>query len=443
MGILDFLLGGQAQQGPFDPFGENEFADPVALPSQPPQAPAGGLIGGGVTPRPMSFGPAPAGSPVPNAASQPGFLTELFAPGSKRNAALLEANRQRFLPGGPLADVSPQQRQIMLQNPRNARRLIEAREAEARIRSRPLNAAQRKAESVRVEDLARERKRHESRVIALDDPTGIFKDIPESAKQALRGAPETLKRMTDEFLLAPGKARRAESLRPPRPFESAISKKRAERAAIREETILTAGATADQTLRSLDTIGGLLEQQRTGKLQPQRVAASEFLLDFGIDPSIIPLLDLPAEVGSAQALDAVTSAQRLVVLSAFKGNQTERELAFTKRVLPRLANTHLGNTLVLEVSRRIAKLDQIMRDALEEHILSEKPAAAFGKTRRRIQRENPVWTKSMRDKIKAARVGPSAVTEEQENAAKAQATRKGKVGTGRILKFNPKTRRLE
>ena len=43
----------------------------------------------------------------------------------------------------------------LLKDPFSARRLIEAREAEAQLRSRPLSAGQRKAESVRVEDLER------------------------------------------------------------------------------------------------------------------------------------------------------------------------------------------------------------------------------------------------------------------------------------------------
>ena len=417
MGIFDFLLNPQAQQqqpAQFDPFNNSEVGDPFA--SQTPQPSGGGLIGSGVGQGPMSFGPT---SPASSGGS--GFLSNFFGGGvAARNAQLLEANRRRFEPGGPLADVSPARRQNLLLSPRNARRLIEAREAEARLRNRPLSASARKAESVRLEDRKRLDDRHAARVKTLNDPTGPFKDMDPSTKEGLAGSPDVLKEVFEQNILGPAKLAIAQAARPPRPFEPTIEKKRAEKFAVIEETILTAGQTADQTLRSLDTIGGLLEQQRTGRLEPLRVSASEFLLDLGVKPETIPFLNLPADAGPAQALDAVTSAQRLVVLSAFKGNQTERELAFTKRVLPSLANTTLGNTLVLEVTRRTAQLDQIMRDALEDHIEAGKSPSSFGKTRRRIQRENPVWTKSMRNKIRAARVGPKAVTAEQIKAAKAR-----------------------
>lgn len=427
----------------FDPFNTDEVGDPFT--EESPRGAFGRPQPATSGPRPSLVGPVPGNqqaapvvssgvgtTPVPQPGT--GFFSRMFTnPQAARNAQILEMNRQRFLPGGPLSGLSDTRKRELLKDPFSARRLIEAREAETRLRNRPLSAAGRQAQANIQSELDRQKKRHEARVKTLDAPDGPFADLDEQTKAGLRGSPDILKSVFEEMILAPAKQRRAEALRPPRPFEPTEVKKRAERAAAREDEILTAGATADQTRRSLDVIGGLLEQQKTGKLEPLRVTASEFLLDLGISPETIPLLNLPANAGPAQALDAFTSAQRLVVLSAFKGNQTERELAFTKRVLPRLANTKLGNTLVLEVSHRIAKLDQMMRDALEDHIENRRSSSSFGKVRRRIQRENPVWTKSMRNKIKAASKGPRAVTEEQIRAAK-----RPKRAT-----FNPDTQRIE
>jgi len=222
MGILDFLFGAQrvGPRDPFDPFDERQFDDPSSTPSQPILNAGGGLIGGGVGPTPMSFGPAPAGT---SGGQGRGFLSNLFNPSDPvaiRNAQILEANRLRFEPGGALADVSAAQRANLLQSPRNARRLIEARQAEARLRSRPPTKFQQQQLGIRRQEFglqenrfgleqervgfeeerlgiqtgAVERKRlaHEARVRTLDDPTGPFANMNEATKQGLRGSPTAL-----------------------------------------------------------------------------------------------------------------------------------------------------------------------------------------------------------------------------------------------------------
>ena len=132
----------------FDPFNTDEFGDPFSAEQERVafgrrQAPVGGPQS------PVMGQPTIPAQPVPAASSGPGFFTELFNPGSQRNAQILEMNRQRFLPGEPLADISGSRRQQLLAIPRNARRLIEAREAEERIRSRLLTENQRQILYVR------------------------------------------------------------------------------------------------------------------------------------------------------------------------------------------------------------------------------------------------------------------------------------------------------
>ena len=126
MGILDFLLGPQlpGPREPFDPFDERQFEGISQPATQPPQAPTGGLFGSQVGPTPMSFGPASAGG---SGGQEQGFFSRLFNPVDSvaaRNAQILEANRLRFEPGGPLANVSAAQKANLLLSPKNARMLI-------------------------------------------------------------------------------------------------------------------------------------------------------------------------------------------------------------------------------------------------------------------------------------------------------------------------------
>ncbi len=250
--------------------------------------------------------------------------------------------------------------------------------------------------------------------------------MDEATKQGLRGSPDILKSVFEEQILGPAKLRRAQALRPPKAFEPTITKKRAEKFANVEEKVLADGGIADQTLQSLDVMENLLKAQRQGRFQPERIGIAEALIDLGMDPSQIPLLNLPANVTAAQALDSVISAQRLVVLSAFKGNQTERELAFTKRTLPQISNTPAGNELTLQILKRRAKLDRAMRDALEDHIEKGGSPSSFGKVRRRIQRENPVWTSDMFANLPNAKKGGPSMTPAEVKAAKSRAAAKRK-----------------
>lgn len=189
----------------------------------------------------------------------------------------------------------------------------------------------------------------------------------------------------------------------------------------RFERFSEAGDTADATIANNEILRPLINVVQQGRFESARVTASEALRGIGVSPETVSRLGLPADTSLQNLFDARSANARLNVLSAFKGNQTERELAFTNRVVPSLERTRAGNILLLEVEDALARRAAAVRDAANEHVAKGGSMAKFGPTKRRIERENPVYTPELRQRI----IMVEAARRELERRRKAQTRRAG------------------
>lgn len=126
------------------------------------------------------------------------------------------------------------------------------------------------------------------------------------------------------------------------------------------DTMKAAGA-APKNLQNLARMESLLAQVNQGRLEPGKMTIAAWGKALGVDEKAMERLGLdPKGLGTQQAVNAM--ANELAIGKIGPGgvpanNFSDADRNFLTDTMPRLANDPEGNALIIEASRRLAKLD--------------------------------------------------------------------------------------
>lgn len=107
-----------------------------------------------------------------------------------------------------------------------------------------------------------------------------------------------------------------------------------------------------QTLPLVDILGTLFDQVGTGKTVPMTTTLKGWAKSLGVD---LPALGITDNVGSAEAASALTREVSLKFIQQTKGSVSNAEMQIFAAMVPNIANTPEGNTILLNAMRAVAK----------------------------------------------------------------------------------------
>jgi hypothetical protein len=110
--------------------------------------------------------------------------------------------------------------------------------------------------------------------------------------------------------------------------------------------------TGRQTLPLVDVLDGLFQQVGTGKTVPLTTTLKGWAKSLGVD---LPAMGITDNVGSAEAVSALTREVSLKFIQQTKGSISNAEMQIFASMVPNIANTPEGNTILLNAMRAVAK----------------------------------------------------------------------------------------
>lgn len=143
--------------------------------------------------------------------------------------------------------------------------------------------------------------------------------------------------------------------------ENAEAKALGEGAGKRANETMAAAGSAPKKLQNLARMEGLLENVKTGKIEPARMNISAWAKSLGLDDDAAVRLGLdPKGVGTSQAIEALTNEMTLGHIGPGglpANNFSDADRRFITEISPNLGNDKEANRLKIEASRRLANLD--------------------------------------------------------------------------------------
>lgn len=127
---------------------------------------------------------------------------------------------------------------------------------------------------------------------------------------------------------------------------------------------------ASTTIRRMVDLQTRLDQIDTGKLAPGMATIGAWAKGFGGSDETLATMGIdPKLPGTAESIKAVTGRMVVDMIGAggFPANNfSDADRAFLLETVPRLANTPLGNRLIIEAAKRAAAVDVEKGKALQE-----------------------------------------------------------------------------
>ena len=168
--------------------------------------------------------------------------------------------------------------------------------------------------------------------------------------------------------------------------------------------IRDAATKAEQTIYTLEQMDvGLSGDFETGSLSGVRVGLGRFANLLGVDLAGIGLG--PGAMASADAINTASSTLTQEYLEGFKGNTSNRELAFSRESVPGLMKTPEGNALLVEMKRAISNrllFKRTMADAFmaEHNGMRTKDGRTFDGQWKEFVEETPLYTEDQMERMR-------------------------------------------